>query len=137
MAMTASQIAQKWATNLGNAGPSIQAGVQSVTEHPGVRAAANRQGYLAGVQANVDKWATNVQRGSLEEWKQKTLTLGGPRIATGAQAAIPKMTTFLNEFLPFQQNVTASTNAMPRGTLQQNIARMINQVTKTAEFRRS
>lgn len=134
MAMTAAQVAQKWATNLAAAGPSITAGIDAVQEAPGVAAARNQAGYLAGVQQNVNKWATNVAKMDLQTWKTRTKDLGAQRIAGGANAAVPKMTQFLNVFLPFQAGITAQTRSMPRGTLQQNIARAVNQMTQTANF---
>lgn len=129
---TADQIAAKWAQNLSGATASITAGVQGVSTAPGQAAARNKAQYLAGVQAKVDKWAQNTAAVSLSEWQQAFITKGIPRIASGASAAQPKMTTFMAKLLPYQK---AGVSQLPqRGNLQQNIQRATAWINYMANF---
>jgi hypothetical protein len=131
---TPAELAAKWATRTGAATQDVVAGVDRVTEHPGRKAAA-QQAVWAQNTAAQDKWARRVQAGSLEDWKAATKS-GAARIAGGVQAKKGKVEAFWQEFGPFQDSVTQQTNAMPRGSLEQNLARMLNQARRTSEFKR-
>lgn len=130
--LTPDQIAQKWATNLAGATETIKAGIQAVSVAPGQAAARQAQAYIQGVQAAQQKWQRNVSSVSLAEWQQATIDKGVGRIATGAQAAQPKMQSFLVKLLPYQQNLKGSLPA--RGGLEANIARMDAWVRGMAKF---
>lgn len=124
--------AQKWATNLGGATQSIKDGVAAVTVAPGVSAARQKAVWMANIQAAQDKWARNVQAVTLGDWQAAMNDKGINRIAQGAAAAVPKMATFLQAFIP---HVEAGVRQLPpRGTLQQNIARMVQMVQHNAQF---
>lgn len=131
---TPEQVAAKWAQNLGAAAPYITAGVNAVTVAPGQKAAQQVDAWIAGVQASRQKWQNRVASVSLQEWQQAMITKGVPRVASGAQAAQPKMTNFLAEFLPFQDRVTAQVKSMPKGNLEAGIARAVAQIRGTAQF---
>lgn len=133
---TPEQNAAKWAQRLSASTQQIQQGVANVTEAPGKKAAAQVQSYLNGIQAKVDKWQRNVGRVSLEEWKAAT-TAGAARVAQGAQAKQGKVESFQREFLPFLDQVQRRVSAMPRGTLEQNLARMVENARGISQFKRS
>lgn len=133
--LTPTEVAAKWATRTAAATPDLVAGVERVTEAPGRKAAAQRAVYLQNTTANVDKWARRVAAVPLETWKER-MREGANRVATGVNQKQGKVESFWQEFGPFQDSVTAQTRAMPRGSLQQNLARMLNQATKTADFKR-
>lgn len=128
-------VAQKWATNLANSTASITAGVESVTVAPGQAAARQKTVWAQNVAAAQDKWAANVAKVSTQEWQAAMTTKAIPRIATGAQAAQPKMATFMQKLLPFQANLKSSLPA--RGTPQQNIQRMLTFVQGMMNFKNS
>jgi NAD-dependent oxidoreductase involved in siderophore biosynthesis len=112
--------AAKWAQNLGAASQAYTSGVQAVQQDPGVAAAAASDRYIAGVQANVGKFKSNVVTG-LQNWQSAAVNKGAPRLASGATAAQPKMETVLGQLFPFIAQVR---NTLPqRGDLEQNIAR--------------
>ena len=119
--MTPDQIAAKWAQNLSGATQTIQTGVQAVTTSPGQAAARQQQAYLSGVQSQVGVWAKNVAAVPLSVWQQDMITKGLPRVATGAQAAQPKMTQVMTKLLPAINSIRAQLPA--RGTLAQNLQR--------------
>lgn len=131
------QVAQKWTTNLSAAGPSIQAGVNAVTQAPGAAAARQRQVYVQRVAERADHWAARVASVSLQDWQQATLDKGLPRVASGAQAAQPKMESFMREFLPHVERVSTQVRAMPKGGVENGIARAVAQIRGNAQFRRS
>jgi hypothetical protein len=87
--------------------------------------------------ANADKWATNVGRVSLDEWRTATLNKGIPRVASGAQQAIPKMQSFMAEFLPHVERVAQQVRSMPKGGIENSIARATAQIRGNAAFKRS
>lgn len=122
MAMpSANDAAQKWATSMAGAGPAYAAGVAAVSTAPGAAAARNQQGYLAGIQANVAKWARNTSAVSLQAWQAQTTTVGAPRLASGAAAAQGKTEAAYAKLFPIIANTVA--NLPARGTIEQNIAR--------------
>ncbi len=128
------QVVKKWADNLSASGDSIRAGVNAVATAPGQTAATHKDQYLAGVQRSVDKWATRVAAVSLQQWKDDMLTKGLPRIATGANSGKRKYGAFLNLFFQYLQGLDSILNQNPRGSLEQNIARMVATVRFLSEF---
>jgi hypothetical protein len=134
--LTPEQQAEKWAARLSGATNDIAQGIDRVTEAPGAKAARQKSAYLANIQAKADKWERNVGRVTLNDW-QTAAKNGVQRVAQGAQAKKGKMQDFLREFQPFQDRVTEKVRAMPRGTLEQNLARMVMQARETATFKRT
>jgi len=133
-AMTPAEIATKWSTNLGAAGPSITAGVNAVTVAPGQLAAAASAKWLARVQAAQAKFEKNVSAVTLAQWKTAMTSLGIPRIATGATAAIPKFTLFMTSWLNYLNANAAAIAAMPTDTLAQSIQKATAQITYNAAY---
>ncbi len=87
---SAADVAQRWQTGFGNAGTKWAAGINAVDRAPGIDAAAAKDRYTAGVLANADKFAVNVARVTLAEWKNVSTTKGQTRLQSGAQAGAPK-----------------------------------------------
>lgn len=138
MAKTPADIAKKWANNIGAATESIRSGVQAVTTSPTQLAANAQDRYVAGVQRAVSsgKWQAGLQRVSLQDWQQSMLQKGIPRIGSGATQAIPKFTAFMQQFLPYVQQGVQQLASMPRGSLDQNIARAVFMMQHNAQFKR-
>lgn len=134
--VTPAQAAEKWKTRLSGATTEIKNGVMAVSVAPGVKAAAAKQAYLAGVQAKADKWARNVSAITLQQWQQKMVDVGIGRIASGAAANHFKVEAFMGEFLPYMDAVSARVRAMPKNSLEDSIARMAETVRAAAKFQR-
>lgn len=133
--LTPQQLAQKWQTRLSGAGEQIRAGVMAVQEAPGVKAAAQKAKYVQRVQERADKWAERVAAVSLTAWKDAMINKGLSRISGGAQAAIPKFTAFMAEWMSFQRNtVQPALQSMPRNTLDDNINRAVFVIRANAQF---
>lgn len=132
MAKDPNAVAADWAARLAASTAKIQAGIESVQTSPGAKAARAKDAYVNGVQAKVDKWARRTAAVSLTDWQQAAINKGLGRIASGAQAAQPKMATFLTRFLP---HVEAGRNALPaRGNLEQNIQRAVAMMRHNSQF---
>lgn len=134
MAKDATTVANLWASRLSASTPEITAGVNAVTQAPGARAAANVQGWIAGIQAAQDKWVRNVSAVTLSQWQSAMINKGVPRVSSGAQAAIPKMTQFMTQWLPHAESVAQQVRSMPKGTIDQGIARVTAQIRGNAQF---
>lgn len=116
------QIAANWQAKMAGSASNATAGAQSVSEAPGIKAAAQKGAYMQGVSASVDRWAANVAAVPLEAWRQAFIQKGVPRMAEGARVAAPKVAQFMNQLLPHIQSGLAS--LPPRGPKGSNIGRM-------------
>lgn len=130
-------VAEKWARNLGASTEDIRRGVQAVTVSPGQKAAAAAELWVRNTAASRDKFARNTSRVSLNEWQTATIEKGLPRVASGAQAAQPKMQSFMAEFLPYAERVKAQIATMPKGGIENSIARSAQAIRAFSQFKRS
>ena len=135
----AAEVARKWTRNLSQATESIKQGVQAVTENPAEKAAARADAYAAGVQRAVTegRYQRGLRKVTLADWQNAMLNKGLQRVAAGAANATPKVTAFMEKFLPHQEQLKAKLRSMPRGDLQTNIARAIAAIEHNAQFRMS
>ena len=138
MAMSPSQIADKWARNTKAATQSMKDGVMAVTESPMEKAAARSDAMVAGVQraVNEGRWQAGLRRVTTQQWKDRMISKGIPRVAQGVTDAQPEFATFMSDFLPFVQEGQRQLEATPRGDLQTNINRMVQMIQHLSEYRR-
>lgn len=132
--VTPEQAAAKWSTRLQASTPDITAGVRNVTEAPGKAAARQKQLWVTRVTQSADKWARRVSDVSLPDWQTAMIEKGIPRISGGATAAIPKVTAFMQDFLPYVDQGVARVKAMPKGNIDMSIARMSEMVRHNAGY---
>lgn len=132
--LTAAQITDKQVAAVSAATTAYTTGVRAVQTAPGALAAQHQDKYLAGVQANVGKWAQHVAAVSLTDWQNAAVTKGAPRLGSGITAAKPKITAFWNRFLPYLQQVQQSVSQMPTTTFDQRIAKMVASATQLHNF---
>lgn len=132
-------VANKWANNLAQSTRAITTGVQAVTVAPTQLAARQQDAYLMGVQNAVSsgKWQAGLNRVTLGDWQNAMVNVGIPRIATGATAAKPKMEGFYGELLPYVQGQQRALQATPRGSLEQNLNRMVAFARGMSQFKRT
>tara|TARA_B100000470_G_scaffold220172_1_gene208202 strand:- start:938 stop:1348 length:411 start_codon:yes stop_codon:yes gene_type:complete len=126
--ITPQESVQKWQQRTAAATNSYVDGINRVNSAPGESAARQADVYLANVQSAVNKWKRNVAAVSLNEWQNAAITLGAPRIASGVNAATEK--TLRATERNFQNIDNALAGLPPRGTFEQNMARMNQFVTK-------
>jgi hypothetical protein len=123
--VNAQQWLQKWGQNLSAAGQAIQNGVSRVQQAPGVSAAQAADRYAAGVQKAVANgtWQNNVSKVSLQSWQQSMVSKGIPRLAQGIAAAQANKQAKVTQLLNAVDTAVAAANQLPRGSIEQNIAR--------------
>lgn len=112
--------AQDWANAMGSAqtAAKYKAGVQAVTVPPNATAAAQAQKYANNTAQAVQNGTyqrANLAVG-LQGWQQPTLAKGSARLADGARQALPKMTTFVQQYAPKLAAAVAKVRAMPNNT---------------------
>jgi hypothetical protein len=132
--VTAAQGAAKWASRLSGAAQEITQGVQAVTEAPGMAAARSKALWLSQVTASADKWARRVSSVSLQSWQDAMINKGVPRIGQGAQAAIPKVESFLNDFLPYVDQGVQALKSLPKGGVEAGINRAAAMIRHNAAY---
>lgn len=117
--------AKNWQQNLTNATTKITQGVQAVQVAPTALAAQAADKYAAGVQQAVatGKYQNGLMGVSLQSWQQSMINKGVPRIASGASAALDKTTKAFTSLYAHIQSGLAQLESMPRGGLDNNLAR--------------
>lgn len=127
--------AQDWVRGTQASGDKVTRGINRVSEAPGAKAARKKDKYIQGVQANVDKWATNTGAVSLEQWRADALK-GVSRIAEGAANKQDKFAAAIGPVLTHMQGVMNTVDQMPDSTLEQRIAKSGAFQRGMAQFRR-
>ena len=135
MAKDPQSIAQLWAQRLGSAQQAISDGIDAVTVAPSAQAVKQQQKYINGVTANVNKWATNLGKVTLQDWQTAMKQKGLPRIGQGATAAVPKFAAFMGKMLPYQQAGLAQLQAMPKLTIADSANRAVFWINYMNKFK--
>lgn len=125
--VTPDEYAAKWKARLDGAVDEIRAGVEKVSEAPGVKAAANAAKMRARIIEAIDngRWGAEVSKVTLPEWKKAMLEKGVPRIRAGTEAAIPDMKAFGTELFTHIEAGQKLIEGKPSLTLEDNIDRMV------------
>ena len=134
--LTPKQAQEKWARRLKGAIEDINAGVDSVSEAPGKKAAAKSAKMLANLTKSVQDgtWAARVGAVSLEDWKRAMKEKGVGRIAAGVDGASAKAEDFFNQLFNYQASIKSKLNSMPDLTLEDSISRMTTWVRDMSKF---
>lgn len=135
--ITAAAAAAKWAQNMAAAGPAMKAGVQGVTVNPAQQAIAAKDQWIQGVQraAQDGSYEAGLQNVTLPGWQQAMINKGIPNMQNGVKEATPKVQVFMQDFLPYAQQVKDAVAAMPRGTLANSIARATTAIQMLAAYK--
>lgn len=130
-------VVEKWKRNLSSSTQSMKDGILAVTTAPGQAAARQKEKWIRKLQeaAASGKWEQAVQAVPLAEWQDKMINLGLPRIASGAAAGAPKVSAFMDQFLPFVERAAAEVQQMPNATLEDSIQRAAAMIRKNASFK--
>lgn len=123
--VTAAQWLDKWGRRLNAAGQDIQTGVQRVQTAPGIAAAQAAPLMLQKLTESVTNgtWAKQVSAVSLSDWQNAMVNKAIPRIPQGVTAAQKNKTGRITALLSAVDNAAAQANALPKGGLEQSIAR--------------
>jgi uncharacterized lipoprotein YddW (UPF0748 family) len=136
--VTPEQYADKHNRRLKAAIEDVRTGVQRVTESPTIKAAAHQDKMLAELTRAVQsgKWAQRLKAVTLEDWRAKMIDKGVPRIASGIDAARPKVVAFATELINYENTVLAEIDRMPELTIEDSIARATQWIRRMAAFTR-
>lgn len=126
--LTASEYAEKWGRNLKQSTSDIRAGVERVTEAPGIKAAREGDKMLAGITRSIQDgtWQRAVAGVSLQDWQTATVQKGIGRIAAGVDGAMTKQVSMAEKLLAAVDSVKAQVDQMPSTTLEDRIQRMVS-----------
>ncbi|MGH7375867.1 MAG: hypothetical protein ACREKK_00425 [Candidatus Methylomirabilales bacterium] len=127
--------AEEWVRGVQATGASRwEAGIQRPRANFKTAALANNDGWKAGVQAAVagDKFARGMSAVNEDEAIQTALAVGGGGYASGAALRQGKFQSRVDAIKPRMAAVTEATRRMPARTLQERVARMVNQVQGAA-----
>lgn len=136
--VTPEEFAEKWSRRTAGAVTDMRTGVEKVTESPTAKAAAKADKMLAKVTAAVQegRWANNLKKVTLEEWKEKMLTKGVGRVAQGVEGAREKSRAFAEQLLPAVDAAVSEVKRMPDLTIEDSINRVGTFIRKMAEFKK-
>lgn len=131
-------VAAEWASRLGGSTQKIKDGIMAVSVSPTESALRQVDAYQQGIARAIadGRYQRGLQSVSLQDWQQAALTKGVARIAQGAAQAKPKMEAFLAQFLPHVEAGKQKLASMPRGSIDQNIARAVAMMQHNASFRK-
>lgn len=137
--VTPDQYQEKHARRLKAAVEDIRTGVENVTSNPCAAAAKKADKMLNNLTAAVQsgKWARNLGRVTLEDWKSKMLTKGVNRIATGIDEAAEKVKSFASQLLPHVDAGVSKVKKMPDLTIEDSVNRAAAFIRHMADFKRS
>lgn len=123
--VTAEQWVEKWGRRLSAAGADITNGVNKVTVAPGIKAAEAQDLMLARLTEAITSgvWARNVSKVSLSAWKEAMIKKGIPRIPQGVAGVKANKIANISALLDAVDKAAAEANALPKGDIEQSIAR--------------
>ena len=134
--VTAEQFVEKHNRRTKAALGDMRAGVERVTEAPGIAAAAKADKMRANLVAALDsgKWQRRVAAVTLPDWKKAMIDKGVNRVAAGVDAAAGKTRQFAEQLLSHQSSLMSTVEAMPDLTIEDSIARMTVWVRGMSKF---
>jgi len=129
---------EKHARRLKGAITDITRGVGRVTVNPCELAAAKSDKMLARLSeaVNSGKWAANLKKVSLEDWKKKMVEKGVPRISGGIDGAKDKVVNFAKVLLPHVDAGVDKIKKLPDLTIDDSINRAATFIRHMAEMKR-
>lgn len=134
--ITASDAAKAWVDGLSAATAKMQRGVNALTVSPTESAAKMKNKMLQNLTTAVNsgKWEAGLRAVTLDQWRQRYVEKGLPRVASGASASQDKMTAFMQQLLAYQDTALQSLSAMPNNNKADSKARMNAWFDKMAAF---
>ena len=116
----------------------MRRGVEAVTDSPTAAAAKKldkmRQKWIAAMDSG--KVARGLQRVSLDDWKTAMLTKGVGRVASGVEAAKPKLQSFYTELFAYEDSLLTKIDGMADLTLEDSVNRASTWIREMSKFKR-
>lgn len=125
--------AQKWQNAMGSmqTQQNYVDGVNNTTVNPMQLAADAEQAYLQGVQdaVNSGRRTAKLLAVPVATWKANATGKGAQRLASGAQAALPKVQAHFQKWGPVYSQISQHVATMPKGGLAAAMARVQYTIT--------
>lgn len=136
--ISASDAAKAWVDGLSAATTKMQRGVNNLTVSPTESAAKAKVKMLTNLTqaVNSGKWEAGLRGVTLDQWRQKYVEKGLPRVASGASASQDKMTSFMTQLLSYQDSALAALSSMPNNNKADSKARMNAWFDKMSAFQK-
>lgn len=125
----------KWLSRLQGASADITAGINRVSESPGVAAVRSKLKYQNNVVAAFPKWERRTGALTLQSWQQSTAAAVG-NVAAGAQRKQGNYQAFATQFYPHLDAGMARIKAMPNDTFEARVQRSVAMMRWNADFKR-
>ncbi len=134
--MTGKDFQELHAKNLKGATEEIRKGVEAVSVAPGQKAAAQKSVYIAKMTSSEvqDRWAKNVAKVPLEEWKKDMTEKGIGRISAGLDRSAVKMADFGEKLLAFQKTAKPEFDAIHPLTIDESADKAAKWIKKMGTF---
>ena len=136
-ALTVDQVVRLWAERGAGSAETVKAGVQAVTENPAAKAAAAVDLWAQRVAQAKQKFVDALSRVSLQSWKQAMVGKGVANMQAGYQdqQSQQKFQAFMRSFLPWVRQGAATVKQMPKGNIEQSIARAAAMIRHNAAWK--
>lgn len=136
--LTPQEFAEKQNRRLKAALEDIRTGVSRVDVAPTQLAAKKKEKMKTKLNEAIDKgkWERNLQKVTLQEWQEKIINKGIPRISGGIDAARAKVEDFARQFLPHVEAGVKKIQTMPDLTLEDSIQRAAAMIRHNASFQK-
>lgn len=131
-------VAKKWADRTKANVQTYVDGINAVTESPTEKAAAAVDRYASGVAeaASSGKFAASLNSVSLDTWKRKAANKGKANMTAGVNEAEQDVAKVMQTLIPHTQMVSQTVKGMPKGTIQDSIARATKSIEMMAQYKR-
>ncbi len=133
------QSIEKWKRNMAQAGEAVKAGVNGMTETPGVKAAAQKDKYARRVAEAVNDGS--YERGQLSytisDYKDAVVKKGVSNMLTGAANLSNRAQRAMSEQLAYANTVGEIVAGMPTGTLEEGIQKSAETIRLMAQGRKN
>jgi len=135
--LSPADVSEKWGRRLKAAVPDITKGIDAVTEDPGEKAVAKVEKMRTNILKALDEgiWQKRRLKITMAQWKDTTKRKVTERLASGADAAMPKRREFDTWLVNRLNAVLPDIAAMPDLTLEDSIARVRRLMEHMAEVR--
>lgn len=136
--VNAEEFQEKHARRLKAATPDIELGVSRVAVSPTAEAAKKKDKMLRNITESINngKWERGLLKVSKEEWQEKMISKGIPRIAAGIDGAKAKVIDFATKLLPHIDSGVSKVKGMPDMTLADSANRMVSFMNHMATFKK-
>lgn len=136
--VTAEEYQEKHARRLKASVEDIRRGIERVSTNPCELAAAKADKMLSKLSEAVQsgKWARNLKKVTLDDWKAKMTEKGVPRISGGIDGAKDKVIAFAKDLLPHVDAGVSKVKAMPDLTIDDSINRAGAFIRHMADFKK-